>query len=285
MPAADEKNIAVVGNPIAGSGKAVVIAASVVAALTEKNITYQFFKETWPDNFDGFTDVFIVGGDGTLNYFINHYPLLQLPLVIFNGGTGNDFHWLLYGTATFDAQMQMALHHPAKPIDIGRCNEKYFINGVGIGFEGEVARALTGRKKWSGKTSFLITIIKKIFSYRSKNYVVQSAAFTGSGRKLLVDITNGKRAGGGFYIAPEAKADDGLLDVVIANALTVLERLRYLPVIEKGRHLHLRFIKHFTTTKITVASDTPIQYHLDGEYFEAQQLSIELLTDKLNFRF
>jgi diacylglycerol kinase (ATP) len=285
MPAINEKNIAVVCNPIAGSGRAVTVAANIAAALSAQAIPFTIFKETWPANFDGFTDVFIAGGDGTINYFINQYPLLQLPLVLFSGGTGNDFHWLLYGTATFEEQLHIALHEPAKPIDLGRCNNCYFINGVGIGFEGEVARALTGKKKFSGKTSFLITIIKKIFSYRCRNYTIRSNEFTCNGKKLLVDITNGKRAGGGFHIAPTAKANDGLLDVVIADALTVAARLRYLPVIEKGKHLNLSFIKHFQTTRITIESDMPLQYHLDGEYLESIALTIELLPGKLHFRY
>ncbi len=285
MPAAEKKNIAIVCNPIAGAGKAIIIAGRIAAMLTAKNISYSLFEASWPGNFDGFTDVFIVGGDGTLNYFINHYPLLQLPLVIFNGGTGNDFHWLLYGAKTFDEQMQAALYEDAKPVDIGRCNERYFINGVGIGFEGAVAKALSGTKKLSGKTSFLLTIIRKIFSYRSKKYIIRAAGQELSGKKLLVDITNGKRAGGGFYISPQAKANDSLFDIVIADALTVLARLRYLPVIEKGKHLRLSFITYFQSSRVTVECDSPMQYHLDGEYFESQKLTVELLRGKLYFRF
>ena len=100
----------------------------------------------------------------------------------------------------------------------------------------------------------------------------------------MVDISNGRRAGGGFYVAPEAKADDGLFDVVIVDALTPLQRLRYLPVIEKGKHLHLSFIHHFRTTNITIESNELIQYHLDGEYDEAKELEIEILPAALSFR-
>ncbi|MEY2918283.1 MAG: hypothetical protein RIS73_1997, partial [Bacteroidota bacterium] len=97
MPPAIQKNIAIVCNSIAGAGAAVTIANKIVEALSIRSISHNFFQELWPTDFGGFTDVFIVGGDGTLNYFINHYPEIKLPLVIFKGGTGNDFHWLLYG--------------------------------------------------------------------------------------------------------------------------------------------------------------------------------------------
>lgn len=281
----DKKNIAIVCNSLAGAGKAVLLAEKIIRELLNKNIEHSYFKEEWPKAFSSFTDVFIVGGDGTLNYFINLYPCIDLPLVIFNGGTGNDFHFMLYFNKTFEEQMQVALGENSRPIDMGKCNERYFINGVGIGFEGQVARALRGKKKWPGKTSFLICILKKIFTYRSQKYFIYSEEWKIAGKKLLVDISNGRRAGGGFNIAPQAKADDGLFDIIIADALGPLQRLRYLPVIEKGKHLGLFFIHHYRTKKIIIESDTLIQYHLDGEYFEAQKLAVEILPAALNFRF
>jgi YegS/Rv2252/BmrU family lipid kinase len=285
MPAATEKNIAIVCNSLAGVGKAVSLAKEIADKLTQKKIQYSLIIEDWPADFDEFTDVWIAGGDGTLNYFINHYPHIKLPLVIFKGGTGNDFHWVLYGNKTFDEQLNTALSDGPMPIDVGKCNDRYFINGIGIGFEGEVAKALTGKKKRPGKTSFLITILKKIFSYRSKQYKIESAQFIFSGKKLLLDISNGCRAGGGFHVAPEAKADDGLFDVVMAKPLNSLQRLLCLPVIEKGQHLNKEYIQHFLTKRITIESDTIIQYHLDGEYYEDRKLEIEMVEGRLLFRY
>lgn len=285
MQSLREKNIAILCNTLAGSGSAVLLAENIGTRLSDKNIRHTQFKDTWPGDFSLYTDIFIVGGDGTLNYFINRYPVTNLPLVIFKGGTGNDVHWLLYGNSTLDEQLETALNSSPKPLDIGKCNDHYFINGVGIGFEGEVAKALTGKKKLPGKTSFLITILKKIVTYRSKSYTIQSDEWSLSGRRLLVDISNGRRAGGGFHIAPEVRADDGLLDVIIADALTTFQRLRYLPVIEKGKHLHLSFIHHFRTRKISIESDEPLQYHLDGEYFVVKRLNIEIIPAAVTFRY
>jgi diacylglycerol kinase (ATP) len=285
VQAITEKNIAVVCSQLAGVGRSVILAEKVSKSITGKNISHTIFVNDWPTDFNSFSDVWIVGGDGSLNYFINRYPDIQLPLMIFNGGTGNDFHFLLYGDVSYEQQLEIALNATPKPIDIGKCNERYFINDVGIGFEGAVAKALTGRKKILGKTSFFITVLRKIFSYRSANYTIKSAEQNFTGRKLLVDINNGRRAGGGFHIAPCARADDGLFDVVCANALSPLQRLRYLPVIEKGKHIGKHFIQHFQTRKITVESTSIIQYHLDGEYYEDNKLEVEMLAGELLFRF
>jgi diacylglycerol kinase (ATP) len=283
---ANFQNIAIVCNQLAGTGKAVTVAQKILAELSNKQIPHSFFKETWPADFNDFTDVWIVGGDGTLNYFVNHYPGIKLPLVIFNGGTGNDFHWLLYREMNFEEQLQLALSAAPKPIDLGKCNEKFFINGAGVGFEGEVARSLTGKKKKAGKASFMAMILRKIFSYRSKNYkIVIDNGTVISNKFMIIDISNGSRAGGGFHIAPQAKADDGLFDVLLINALTPLLRLRWLPVIEKGKHLGLPFVYHSMAKKIIVESNESVRFHLDGEYYERNKLEIEMIPGSLLFRY
>lgn len=99
----------------------------------------------------------------------------------------------------------------------------------------------------------------------------------------MVDISDGKRAGGGFDIAPEAGTDDGLLDVIVADALNPFQRLLYLTVIEKGKHLSLPFIHHFCIKKVTVKSNHMVQFNLEGEYFEAEKAEIEILPSRLRF--
>jgi diacylglycerol kinase (ATP) len=282
---AASRNIAIVCNPLAGNGKAVQLAARILAELRSRNISNQVFDDNWPLAFDEFTDVFIVGGDGTLNYFINHYPDITIPLAIFNGGTGNDLHWLLYGETGLAEQLELVLSAAAKPVDAGKCNDRYFINGVGIGFDGAVAKSLTGKKKKAGKTSFMIAILKRIFFYRSRTYTISSEQINQTSASLLLGVANGRRAGGGFHIAPEASATDGLLDVICVGAISPLKRLRYLPVIEKGKHLNLSFIQYYKTKKIRIASTREMDAHLDGEYYCGKAMQIEILPGRFLFRF
>ncbi len=280
MPA-NEKNIALLCNPLAGVGKASRLAAHLLNELQIREIPHKIFNKEWPADFNGFSEIWIAGGDGTLNYFVNHYPEIQIPFAVFKGGTGNDFHWLLYGEMSIEQQLQLVLHASPKPIDAGRCNEKYFLNVAGIGFEGSVVQSLTGKKKLHGKTSFYITILKKIFFYRSQYYTIDDKNHMYEGNKLMISVTNGRRAGGGFLISPEAMPDDGLLDVILVDQLPPLRRLRYLSVIEKGKHLRLPFVKHFTATHLTIKSDRLMRYHLDGEYSTANEISIEILKHQL----
>mgnify|MGYP001159289420 FL=1 len=259
--------------------------ARLEGLLHQYNIPKTVFIQDWPDSFEGFSDLYLVGGDGTLNYFINKYPDISIPLVIFKGGTGNDFHWLLYGEMDTLTQFKKVQEMPARPVDCGRCNNRLFINGVGAGFEGAVAKALSTQKKLPGKTSYLMTILQKIFSYRSRHFTITTGDKVITGKKLLVDISNGRRAGGGFHVAPEARANDGWLDLVMADSLTSLRRLIYLPVIEKGKHLGLSIITHFTVKSVRIQSLDIIQYHLDGEYAEAAELDIQIREQAFLFRY
>lgn len=283
---AEERNISIVCNNLAGGGRAIALSKRIARELQKRNIRHTLYSEVWPADFNRFTDVWIVGGDGTLNYFINKYPGIRLPLVIFNGGTGNDVHAVLYQKQNFDEQFQNALTANPRAIDAGRCNEKYFINGVGIGFEGSVARSLTGkRKKKTGKAAFMGTILRKVFFYGSKKYKAVSNEHCMEDQKLLISVMNGHRAGGGFHIAPSSTIDDGLFDVVMVDKLHPFQRLRWLPVIEKGKHLNLPFIKHFRTKKLIITSEVSMDSHLDGEYYSARRLEIEVLPSKYLFRY
>lgn len=280
------KNIAIVCNRLAGNGRAILLAKRIAGELQKRNTTYTVYSEDWPLTITGFTDVWIVGGDGTLNYFVNKYPGIKLPLVVFNGGTGNDVHSLLYKNSSFEEQFEIALVASPKPVDAGKCNDKYFLNGVGIGFEGAVAKSLTNKRKTkTGKAAFMSAIIQRVFFYTSKKYKAVSNEYAMEGQRLLISVMNGHRAGGGFHIAPESAIDDGLLDVVIVEKLNPFRRLRWLPVIEKGKHLALPFIKHFRTKKLVVTSEEPMDTHLDGEYYSAKRLEIEMLPGKYLFRY
>src|SRR5215217_6532427 len=105
----EKKHIAIVCNPQAGNGKALQIADEIIRQLKVKQETFSLFTAYWPQYFGEMTEVWIVGGDGTLNYFINQYPDIKIPLSIFKGGTGNDFQELLYGTITLEEQIEKVL--------------------------------------------------------------------------------------------------------------------------------------------------------------------------------
>ncbi|MBK7291294.1 MAG: hypothetical protein IPI78_14275 [Chitinophagaceae bacterium] len=82
-----------------------------------------------------------------------------------------------------------------------------------------------------------------------------------------------------------ASASDGFFDLVVIDALRPIKRLRWLPVIEKGKHLKLPFVNYSTVKRILIESDDLIQFHLDGEYYSADKMEIEILSKKFLFKY
>lgn len=221
--------IALVTNSLAGNGKAILLSNRLRRILSSRDIKSEIFIETeWSPHVYEFDQVWIVGGDGTVNYFVNQFHDIKKPLAIFNGGTGNDFYALLYGKMSVKAQVDRVLKASPRPIDAGKCNDRYFLNGIGLGFEGAVAKSLTGAKKFRGKISFMIHILKHIFTYQEHSYSIKTEGLETEQTCLMISIANGTRYAGGFYVAPLANPQDGLFDVIIVNKLTSFQRLRRL---------------------------------------------------------
>jgi len=277
------KHIALVCNPSGGNEKALRITDSLAVLLAGMDIRHSIFTSYWPTVWNGFTEVWIIGGDGTVNWFINQYPDIQLPLSVFAGGTGNDLHWMLYGDLTLERQAELVLEGRPRNIDAGVCNGKLFINGVGIGFDGAIVKDLLGKKKLAGKASYLLSILKHIVVYQEKPCTLQMPGETISQDCFMVSVANARRYGGGFHVAPKASLTDGLLDVNIVGKILAFSRMRYLPVMEKGEHLGLPFIQYRQTNKIIISSASVLYAHMDGEYLAEKNFEIEVLPKRFSF--
>jgi len=279
------KNIAIILNPSAGSGRGVILAKKITDHLFSISINHFLFNNDWPSSFSGFSDAWIVGGDGTLNYFINKYPDIDIPLMIFKGGSGNDFQSLLYGNKTVVQMISIGISGEAKKVDAGICNEKYFINCAGIGFEGAVVEKIMGKNKRVGKIDFYIAILKRIFFYMEQKLKIKDGSIDLHEKCLMVSVMNGKTSGGGFMVGPKASINDGFFEINIVKALSPIKRIFYLPVIEKGKHIGLPFVHYHQAQQITIQSENLIPAHLDGEYYSAKSLTLKLLPEKYLFRY
>ena len=277
------KNIAVICNPLPENGKSISVADSIARALKTKDISFSIFTTYWPQVWDQFSEAWIIGGDGTLNFFINQYPTFHLPMTIFKSGSGNDFSWALYGDVSLEQQMEKVLNGSVHKVDAGICNDRLFINGVGIGFDGAIVKELQGKKKQAGKTSYFLAVLKNILNYKESECCININDHTIKEDLFMVSVANGQRYGGGFKVAPNASVRDGLLDANIIGKIAPVKRLLYLPLIEKGEHLHLPFIQQHTCTEISITCQHSLPAHADGEYFEADSFEIKCLPKRFSF--
>lgn len=278
-------HIALVVNPKAGKGKSLKLMEQLKQQLRHRSITCVAFTDEWPKDFHAFTDVWIVGGDGTLNYFINHYPQIKLPLAIFKGGTGNDFAWKLYSDADVQQQLEIVLSSSPQPVDAAQCNEYLFVNGVGIGFDGEVLKQMKAIRLIGGHLGYYLVVLKTILSFKESSFEITGNGFTKKGKLLLAMVNNSSRTGGGFHVSPKASVKDGLIDLITSEPLSILQRFFYLPKIEKGNHLDLPFIQHHTGESFLIECDKELPAQLDGELIVAKRFEFHVVKQKFFFRY
>ena len=281
------KNVAILANTTAGKGKSKQISVWLQEQLINLNKLSTIYDLEWPSDADlnQYSDAWVIGGDGTINYFINKYPNCKIPITLFCGGTGNDFAWKLYGDVKIEQQLATILTATPKPIDAAKVNGKLYINCLGVGFDGEILQSMKSIRFIGGHYGYLLAVIFKIFFFKEQKIQIQIGEEIWNEKFLLALIVNSSRAGGGFFIAPPAALNDGLLNMVLSKKISILKRLWYLPVIQKGKHLHLPFIIHRLVEKITIKCEKELPIQVDGELLYAKDIQIEVLPSQFLFRY
>lgn len=280
------QHVAIVCNGKSGKGKPLKLLPLLESYLIQHNISFQSFITSIPKNLNGFTDLVIMGGDGTINYTLNYIRDITIPIGIIRCGTGNDFTEMIFGKQSMQEQFNTAVFGTPKPVDAGVCNQQLFINGVGIGFDGWVVKKLLAKKLFTGKAAYYSTVISLLLFYKEQLVTLSSNNKSYSFPLFMLSAANGKTYGGGFKVAPKASLTDGLLDLIVVKKISLFNRLKYLPIIENGKHLdtHLPFIEYEQTTSLTIQSVQPLLAHLDGELMVANSFEIKILPNKFLIR-
>ncbi len=280
------KPLALICNARAGKGRARQIAVSAAAILDGKGLPYQLFDDHWPDDYTSFSSVWIFGGDGTLNYFINHALGELPPLAIFKGGTGNDFASALYGRAGLGEMVERVLGASPRKIDAGICNGKYFLNMTGLGFDGETLRNMSTIRWMGSRIGYHFAVVKTIFSYREREYTIRVNGRSPERRPLLlVFVNNAPAAGGGFRVSPLSDPADGHLNLLLCEPLGILKRLMKLSLIKKGKHLDEPFISHQFINHVHIETSSPVAVQIDGELDFGCSFELKVSPAKFGFLY
>lgn len=278
------KKIILLVNPAAGKGRAAAICSQIRDALKKHGISFEEFSDNWPPRIENVDGVFVVGGDGTLNHFINLYPDLTIPIALFKGGSGNDFAWKLYGNISVEQYLERVIRQNFIYIDAGKCNDRIFLNGFGLGFDGAIVKAMGSNRRISaGHFAYLFTVIRKVLFYKEKMVSFTFDGLSSTESIFMLAIANGPRYGGGFYIAPQAKMDDGKLDLILIKEIPPLKRVLKIPLVQKGKHLKLSIVQHRLIDSIQIANKENLPAHCDGELMEATSFTIQIQPHKYRF--
>ncbi len=125
-------------------------------------------------------------------------------------------------------------------MDIGQVNGKHFLNGIGLGFDAQVAAenyVVPGElAQGKGKGKYIWRILKTLLFYREGQVLITSRGGQNETDCFINTISNSRRFAGSFLLTPEAIANEGLLDVCMIRKLNLLQRLKILTIVPKGIH-------------------------------------------------
>lgn len=294
-PEIKEKWIFII-NPTAGNGYAKSLAPVITAKIREYNINGEIVFTERPGHAEelsrnhynkGFVNIIGVGGDGTMNEVAR--PLIDKTdavVGIIPAGTGNDFIQITGFPDRFtDKEWEIFFRKELMALDTGTVNGKVFLNGMGLGFDAQVAAenyTAPGEVKKGGKNKYLWHIIKTLLFYREKSMKVTGNGNTYEGDCFINTIAVGRRFAGGFLLTPKALANDGLLDVCMIKRLNLLQRFRLLLKVPEGRHITSNKVIYYQTAGLELGFSETVPFHVDGELFFAKEFRVGVQPKSLN---
>ena len=231
------KNILFLYNPVSGE-------AQIVSQLDRITMYYQragyavtLFRITRDRGLSHLADLIqahqpehllVAGGDGTINRLVNYlkHKNVTIPIAILPMGTANDFARLIGMPDTLSDACNAILNGEVRQLDMGRVNNRYFINVFSCGLFTDVSQKTpTAMKNTFGKLAYYVSSISELPSFRKMNIEVTADEISFKGSCLLLLVFNGRTAGN-LRLASHSSAEDGLLDRQSSPGLTLQRRRR-----------------------------------------------------------
>ncbi|GAA0409820.1 diacylglycerol kinase [Paenibacillus motobuensis] len=217
----------------------------------------------------GYDILIAAGGDGTLNEVVNGmagYDDLP-PLGIFPLGTTNDFARAMKIPKRWEDFCDLVIENKMRPIDIGKVNGRHFINIAGGGSLTELTYEVPSRlKTMIGQLAYYMKGIEKMINLSPTELVIRAEGIGEvEGEFMMFLIANSNSVGGFERLAPDARIDDGLLDVIAVKKCNLAEFIRLVTMALRGDHFNDPRIMYFKTERMEVTSPGHVLLNLDGE--------------------
>jgi YegS/Rv2252/BmrU family lipid kinase len=280
-------------NLIAGQGRCKQIFPSVQRQLDRDHIDYDLHYTNEPEEAtdvarmgieSGFTHIVAVGGDGTVNEVANGIVGSNAVLAVIPAGTGNDFIRMINIPADHRQAAHLLTNGRVRVTDMGQvADRRYFVNGLGIGIDAQVAQDVLRMNRLRGTFAYLYAAIKEVFRFKAFPVKIKGNNWQEENTCISLGLANGRYCGGGFKLAPLAEIDDGKIDVAAIGDFPRLERLVRLPQARKGEHLKLAGVSYHQDVKVEVSSEAKLIAHIDGEPYKlpSEDFSVSIVPNSL----
>ena len=277
--ASSAPRLAVIINPISGTGGRLEIArqrAEHAASLLERRgLAADVFLTERPGHARELAaaalarDVSTIvawGGDGTVNEVASTMAFRNAALAIVPSGSGNGLARDLGVPLDPDRAFAIATGGRDRCIDAGELDGRLFFNIAGIGLDARVAhRFAAGGLLRRGFLRYLEITALELFTHEAEDHTIVTDGTSIRVRVLLIAIANSRQYGNGAIIAPDARLDDGLLDVVVISDRSALKAMFQAPRLFSGHIARVPGVTMRPAAEIEVTSAKPVLYHVDGE--------------------
>ena len=279
-PASGEAlNVAVIVNPISGTGGRPEIArrriAEAEAALVARRadgrvlVTGQSGHGTVLARealAAGASLVIAWGGDGTVNEVASELAFRDVSFGVIPSGSGNGLARELMIPCEVGRAFATAFASSERVIDAGEIEGRLFFNIAGVGLDARVAHefATTGLQR-RGFARYIEIATQQLLSFRAGQYRITADGIATDTRALIIAVANGRQYGNGAVIAPDARIDDGRLDVIVVGERSALRALTQMPKLFSGQIGRVPGITMIPARDVVISAESPMIYHADGE--------------------
>jgi diacylglycerol kinase (ATP) len=282
--------VCVIVNPASGRGSGARALPAIRAAFAAVGVADVRLTSTRGDEAaqtrraldEGFDTIVACGGDGTwgnvANAIIAAGAGKQARLALLATGTGNDFAKTVGAPARdFAATARLAVDGAAMAVDVGRVENRHFLNVSGFGFDIAVLEDIE-RISWvKGDMLYLYCALRQLFNYGGVDVGIASARKRRDPRRhLMLIVANARNFGGSFKIAPGASVTDGKLDAISIHDAAPLARMRLFAAATKGTHVMAPEVLVEQAPSFTLEFAAPPAFETDGEYNRAKGAVVQI---------
>jgi len=267
-----QRKLLFIVNPKSGKKNSGKIIESIHASLSGK-LNYEIALWTNINEFniiaeklknENFTDAIAVGGDGSVNLVAKTILNTSLTLGIVPAGSGNGLARSLGIFINTKKAVQQIIDGKTELIDSGEVNGQAFFCTSGVGFDAHIGNLFANLPKRGLKT-YIKLISKEFFSYKPHRYSVIANGKEIKKEAFFITVANAGQFGNNFYIAPGAKLNDGLFNVVIVRPVKLLTALALIFKVTRGKADKSRNIETFACEELTIKREGAGSVHFDGE--------------------
>ena len=212
----------------------------------------------------GVDTVVVWGGDGTINEVASELVSSGVTLGVVPSGSGNGLARELGLDRDPRRALEVALGGAVRRIDAGELGGRLFFNVAGVGLDAHLAAAFNAGPR-RGLGGYVKAVVREVATYRPASYQVTADGVRSEGTALFVAVANTRQYGSHALIAPRARPDDGLLELVVVPALSAPAILWQSHRLFAGTLQRLKGVRTHSVRAGAIAAAAPLTFHVDGE--------------------